>query len=197
MRKFGRIAVYCGSRTGNDAKHALAARALGEAFVSRGIGLVYGGGSIGLMGVIADSVLEAGGEAIGVIPAKLDALELGHRGLSEMMVVDGMHARKAKMAELSDAFIAMPGGYGTLDEIFEVTTWTQLQDHDKPVGFLNVDGYYDHLLAFIANTVDEGFVRRLHWEMLVAESDPTELLDRLASVELPRLDKWIHKEIPR
>ena len=149
------------------------------------------------MGVIADAVIAGGGEAIGVIPAKLDAMELGHEGLTEKVVVDGMHARKARMAELADAFIAMPGGYGTLDEIFEVTTWTQLEDHRKPVGFLNVNGYYDHLLAFIQHTVSEGFVRELHWEMLVAREDPSALLDGLASVELPTLDQWIHLERPR
>lgn len=197
MRRFRRIAVYCGSRTGNDPKYAVAARALGLAFAERGIGLVYGGGSIGLMGVIADAVLAEGGEVIGVIPAKLDDLELGHVGLSQKIVVDGMHPRKATMAELSDAFIAMPGGYGTLDEIFEVTTWTQLQDHDKPIGFLNVDGYYDHLLAFLHHTVNEGFIRQLHWDMLIAEGDPIRLLDGLSGVHLPGLDKWIHLERPR
>jgi len=174
----------------------VAAKRLGHALAERGIGLVYGGGSIGLMGVIADAVLERGGEAIGVIPAKLDALELGHAGLSEKVVVDGMHARKAQMAALSDAFVAMPGGYGTLDEIFEVITWTQLEDHHKPVGFLNVGGYFDQLLAFLAHTVEEGFVRPLHGDMLVAREDPVALLDGLSRVELPTLDQWIHLERP-
>jgi uncharacterized protein (TIGR00730 family) len=197
MRSFSRLAVYCGSRAGDHPRYAVAARALGAELAARRIGLVYGGGSVGLMGVIADAVLTSGGEAIGVIPAKLDALELGHARLSEKIVVGSMHERKARMAELSDGFVAMPGGYGTLDEIFEVTTWTQLQDHDKPVGFLNVDGYFDHLLAFIENTVAEGFVRPLHWEMLVCEATPSALLDRLGSVRLPALDEWIHHEVPR
>ena len=196
MRSFRRIAVYCGSRAGDHPRYGVAAKRLGHALAERGIGLVYGGGSIGLMGVIADAVLERGGEAIGVIPAKLDALELGHAGLSEKVVVDGMHARKAQMAALSDAFVAMPGGYGTLDEIFEVITWTQLEDHHKPVGFLNVGGYFDQLLAFLAHTVEEGFVRPLHGDMLVAREDPVALLDGLSRVELPTLDQWIHLERP-
>lgn len=197
MRRFRRIAVYCGSRPGDDPKYAQAAGELGRAFAARDIGLVYGGGSVGLMGVIADAVLEAGGEAIGVIPAKLDALELGHTGLTQKVVVDGMHPRKAMMAEMADAFIAMPGGYGTLDEIFEVTTWTQLQDHDKPIGFLSVDGYYDHLMAFLRHAVDQGFIRPLHWDMLVTDPDPDLLIDRLAAADLPGLDKWIHLEKPQ
>jgi uncharacterized protein (TIGR00730 family) len=153
MRTFRRVAVFCGSSIRVPAHFMHAAEAVGALLAERGIGVVYGGGNVGLMGRVADAALAAGGEVIGVIPDKLRALELDHPGLTDLFVVDSMHARKAMMAHMSDAFIALPGGYGTLEEIFEVTTWTQLNYHHKPVGLLNVAGYYDALLTFIAHAV--------------------------------------------
>lgn len=193
MRHFGRLAVYCGSSTGTRPAYREAAVALGRAMVARDIGLVFGAGRVGLMGTIADAVLDAGGEAIGVIPEKLLDLELAHPGLTELHVVEGMHPRKLLMGDLSDGFIAMPGGYGTFEELFEVVTWTQLNYHLKPVGLLNVAGYYDPLIAFLDHARDEGFVRDIHRDMLVADADPEALIDKLASVPVPELGQWIDK----
>ena len=183
--------MYCGSSTGAKPIYAEAAQAMGHALVDRGIGLVFGAGRVGLMGAIAEAVLERGGEAYGVIPEKLMDLELAHPGLTELFVVQGMHPRKLLMGQLSDAFIAMPGGYGTFEELFEVITWTQLNYHLKPVGLLNVDGYYDDLLRFLDHSRDEGFVRSIHRDMLVADADPHVLLDKLAHAEVPQLGQWI------
>jgi len=166
------------------------ARDFGALLARRGIGVVYGGGRVGLMGEVADGALEAGGEVLGVIPAKLQKLEVGHNGVTELFVVDGMHARKSMMAHLSDAFVALPGGFGTLEEIIEVTTLTILQYHAKPVGLLNVDGYFDHLVAWIEHAADLGFVRPQHRKVLAAESTPEALLDTLASADLPGL-AWV------
>jgi uncharacterized protein (TIGR00730 family) len=159
----------------------------------RGIGLVFGAGRVGLMGVIADAVLERGGEAHGVIPEKLADLELAHPGLTACHVVAGMHERKALMAELADGFIAMPGGYGTFEELFEVITWAQLNFHLKPVGLLNINGYYDTLLSFLDHATTEGFVRGLHRKMLVSEADPARLIEQLGETDVPRLSEWINK----
>lgn len=183
--------MYCGSSIGARGVYSQAAEQLGQAMVSRDIGLVFGAGRVGLMGAIADAVLDAGGEAHGVIPEKLMDLELAHPGLTELYVVQGMHPRKLLMGQLSDAFIAMPGGFGTFEELFEVITWTQLNYHLKPVGLLNVDGYYDGLLAFLDHACAEGFVRDLHRNMLVSDSDPNALIDKLAAVDVPELGKWI------
>ena len=191
MSKHRRIAVYCGSSTGRRPEYSHAARALGRSMAEREIGLVFGAGRVGLMGVIADAVLEVGGEAIGVIPEKLMDLELAHPGLTELHVVTGMHPRKLMMAELSDAFIAMPGGYGTFEELFEVITWAQLNYHLKPVGLLNVHGYYDGLMAFLDHACQEGFVRQIHRDMVVDSTDPGELLDLLARTSVPELGRWI------
>ena len=193
MRTFKRICVYCGSNPGRAEHYADAAKRLGRLLAGRGIGLVFGGGSVGLMGIIADAVLEAGGEAIGVIPEKLQGLELGHKGLTKLHVVGSMHERKMKMAELSDAFIAMPGGFGTFEELFEVTTWTQLRYHAKPIGLLNVSDYYTPLLTFIDHAVEEGFIRGLHRPIISASDDPEVLIERLAAVELPELKQWIER----
>jgi uncharacterized protein (TIGR00730 family) len=192
MRTFRRICVYCGSNTGG-ARYVEAARALGSLLAERRIGLVYGGGRIGLMGVLADAALAGGGQVFGVIPDKLRALELGHEGLTELFVTDSMHARKLVMAQLADAFIAMPGGYGTLEELFEVTTWTQLNYHDKPVGLLNVDGFFDPLLAYIGHAVEEGFIRPIHRDLVQHAPDGPTLLDRLSTAEIPHLGKWIDR----
>lgn len=191
MRTFKRVCVYCGSNTGHDPVYRDAAATLGALLAERGIGVVYGGGSIGLMGVVADAALAAGGEVIGVIPEKLASLELGHEGLTELIVVDSMHARKLAMAQLSDAFVALPGGFGTLEEIFEVTTWTQLNYHLKPVGLLNVAGFYDHLLAYLTHAGEQGFIRPVHQGLLTSATGPEELLERMATMEIPALARWM------
>lgn len=188
MRRFERICVYCGSSNRVDERWREAARAMAECLARRHVGVVFGGGSVGLMGALADAALAAGVEVIGVIPRKLLDLELGHRGVTELIVVETMHERKHRMAELSDGFIALPGGWGTLEEIFEVTTWTQLGYHEKPVGLLNAGGYYDQLLAFLDHATELGFVRPQHRPILQAASDPDELVERLAAAELPHLD---------
>jgi hypothetical protein len=187
-RTFRRICVYCGSSNAVADHFFETARHVGRCLAGRGLGVVYGGGSVGLMGALADAALQAGAEVLGVIPEKLQQLELGHEGVSELYVTRTMHERKTKMAELSDAFIALPGGWGTLEEIFEVTTWTQLQYHDKPVGLLNAHGYYDHLLAFLAHAAAEGFVRPKHRGLLSCASDVDLLIDELARCELPPID---------
>ncbi len=174
-----RICVYCGSRAGTDPAYGDAARALGRCLAERGVGLVYGGASVGLMGVIADAVLDAGGEVVGVIPQLLVDKEVAHPGVSQLHVVDGMHARKALMAEFSDGFIAMPGGLGTLEELFEMLTWGQLGMHNKPCGALSVDGYYAPLVQFLDQAVSAGFVRPEHRRLLTVESEPDSLLDAL------------------
>lgn len=173
------MAVYCGARLGQDPVYADAARALGARLACRGLGLVYGGGRVGLMGVLADAVLEAGGEAIGVIPEFMMAREVAHDGLTALHVVDSMHARKARMAALADAFVALPGGLGTLDELVEMLTWAQLGLHAKPCGLLNVRGYFDGLLAFVDHAAREGFVRPGHHALLTPDDDPERLLTAL------------------
>jgi uncharacterized protein (TIGR00730 family) len=190
-RKLRRVCVYCGSSRGNDPRYAEVARGFGELLAERGVGVVFGGGRVGLMGAVADGALAKGGEVIGVIPEKLRDRELAHLGVSELFVVDSMHARKTMMAQLADAFVAMPGGYGTLEEIFEVTTWAQLNYHLKPVGLLNVGGYYDRLLEFLAHAAGEGFIRPIHRGLLVADAGPAALLERLARVEIPHIGRWI------
>jgi hypothetical protein len=177
------ICVFTGSRVGRRKAYRSAACALGHELATRGLRLVYGGGNVGLMGVIADTVLANGGQAIGVIPEALQRREVAHENLTVLHVVDTMHERKAMMAELSGGFIAMPGGLGTLEELFEVLTWAQLEIHDKPCGLLNVDGYYDGLVAFIERQVSEGFVMQAHRDMIYVESDPATLLDRFAAHE--------------
>ena len=164
---------------------------MGRMLAEAGVGVVYGGGSVGLMGRLADGALQAGGEVIGVIPKKLLDLELGHPGVSEMHVVEGMHPRKAKMAELADAFIALPGGYGTLEELFEVVTWGQLHYHQKPVGVLNINGYFDLLLGFIDQMCAERFIRPMHRDMVQTSPDPVALLAAMGSYEYPQLESWI------
>lgn len=188
-----RLAVYCGSSPGADPAYAAAARALGREMAARGIGLVFGGGHVGLMGAIADAVLEAGGEVIGVIPEALRDKELAHQGCTELHVVSTMHERKSLMADYAKGFIAMPGGFGTFDEIFEMLTWGQLGYHTRPCGFLNVAGYYDALFAFLDSCVEARFVTRVHREMIIAATDPAELLDRMAEFEPPDQAKWLDR----
>jgi uncharacterized protein (TIGR00730 family) len=180
-----RVCVFCGSSDGARPVYGDAARAFGAELARRRIGLVYGGGSVGLMGVLADTVLAAGGEVIGVIPRGLASRELAHSGLTEQRVVASMHERKATMAALSDGFVALPGGLGTLEETLEMLTWVQLGIHDKPVAVLNVDGYYDGLLKLLATAVREGFVRREYFDLLLFADTPIEVLDRLATWQMP------------
>jgi uncharacterized protein (TIGR00730 family) len=174
-----RICVFCGAATGNDPVHARAAAVLGRELASRSIELVTGGGKVGLMGVIADAALECGGRVIGVIPRGLEEREVAHRGLTELRVVETLHERKALMHELSDAFIALPGGFGTLDELAEAVTWAQLGIHEKPIGLLDVAGYFDHFLAHVDTAVASGFVSSAHRDLLTVRDDVAALLDAL------------------
>ncbi|HEY0065489.1 MAG TPA: TIGR00730 family Rossman fold protein [Telluria sp.] len=174
------IAVYCGANAGANEVYADAARALGRALAANKIALVYGGGNVGLMGIIADAVLAAGGEVRGVIPQQLVDRELAHPGLTELFIVKDMHERKALMAQLAEGFIAMPGGMGTLEELFEMLTWSQLGIHSKPIGLLNVDGFYDQLVGFLAHAATEGFIQARHAGLLKLSADPASLIALLA-----------------
>ena len=184
------VCVYCGSSPGFRPEYAEAAKALGRTMAEQGLALVYGGGKVGLMGIVADSVVAHGGTAIGVIPDALMQKEVGHRGLTELHVVRNMHERKQMMADRSDAFIAMPGGVGTFEELFETFTWAQLGYHDKPVGLLNVAGFYDGMLAFLNHAVGEGFLKQVHADMLHVSTSPQDLLGQLAAAPRVRVDKW-------
>jgi hypothetical protein len=185
-----RVCVYCGSSSGTNPIHREAAENLGGLLAARGIGLVYGGGNVGLMGVIADAALRAGGEVIGVIPSALVARELAHGGVTKMHVVGSMHERKQLMADISDGFIALSGGIGTLEELFETFTWLQLGFHAKPVGLLNVAGFYDHLLTFLRHATTEKFMRDVHLESLLVETNADELLERMAHFRARVHAKW-------
>jgi uncharacterized protein (TIGR00730 family) len=180
-----RLCVFCGSAIGRQTAYADAARALATALLDRGLGLVYGGGSVGLMGTMADAVLAGGGEVIGVIPKGLARKELAHDGLTKLHLVGSMHERKALMASLADGFVALPGGLGTLEEILEVLTWSQLGIHRKPVGLVDVGGYWTGLLALLRHAVQEGFVRPEYADLLLVEPTPTALLDRFAAWRPP------------
>ncbi|WP_183440556.1 TIGR00730 family Rossman fold protein [Pseudoduganella violacea] len=175
------VCVYCGANAGADPLYAEGARALAAALVEQNMSLVYGGGNVGLMGIIADEVLRLGGEVTGVIPTKLVEREVAHNGLTRQFIVKDMHERKAMMAELSDGFIAMPGGLGTLEELFEMLTWAQIGIHSKPVGLLNMSGYYDRLVDFIEHARGQGFVRPQHAALMQIDTDPRALLERLKS----------------
>jgi len=187
-----RICVYCGSNPGGRPEYRAAAVALGQALVERGIELVYGGASVGLMGAIADTVIAGGGKVIGVIPHHLKN-EVAHLGLTELHEVETMHERKKLMIDLSDGMIAMPGGFGTFEEIFEAVTWGQLRLHHKPCGLLNVCGYYDQLIGFLNHAVAERFIRQEHRDGLPAAAEPAELLDRMEDWHAPDLGKWWEK----
>lgn len=186
-----RICVFCGSSPGSDPVHRDAAARMGRALARRGIGLVYGGGGVGLMGALADAALEAGGEVIGVIPRALQLRELAHAGLTTLHVVESMHERKARMAELARGFVALPGGMGTLEEFAEVLTWAQLGLHVRPCGLLDVAGYYRPLIAFFDQATSQGFVRPEHRGLVLVEEDPDALLDRMARWEAPPVERWI------
>ena len=188
-----RICVFAGSSTGARPQYRAAAQALGQAFCERQIDLVYGGAHVGLMGAIADAVIAGGGNVTGVIPEALVSKELAHTGVTELHVVSSMHERKALMAELSSAFIALPGGWGTWEELFEVLTWAQLGLHAKPCGLLNAEGYFDGLLAFMAHAMQEGFVRSEQSAMLLVADTPDSLLDQMAAYRPPRVEKWLER----
>ena len=187
------VAVYCGSNHGADPAYAQAAAALGRLLAERGIRLVYGGGHVGLMGVLADAALASGGEVFGVITRALQAKEVAHDALTSLTVVDTMHERKAAMADAADAFIMLPGGYGTFDEFFEAVSWTQLGIHDKPCGVLDVAGYYAPLRALLDEATRQGFVSLVHRELVITESEPRRLLDRLAGWAPVAADKWLDR----
>ena len=186
-----RICVYCGANPGNDPAFRAAAETLAESLARQGLGLVYGGASVGLMGALADTMLQAGGEVIGVIPRVLVEREVAHAGLSELRVVESMHQRKAAMAELADGFIALPGGFGTLEEIFEILTWSQLGLHRKPCGLLNVNGYYRGLVEFLDRAVDSGLLREENRRMLLVAETPARLLDLFHGYQPPPVEQWL------
>nr|WP_294233576.1 TIGR00730 family Rossman fold protein [Prosthecobacter sp.] len=193
MPRLSRICVYCGSNPGNNPAHRAAAYELGAFLASAGHGLVYGGGHVGLMGAVADGALSKGGEVIGVIPKSLMDKELGHGGVTELRVVGSMHERKQMMVDLSDGFIALPGGFGTLDELFETLTWLQLAFHDKPVGLLNVGGFFDGLIDFISHMSQNGFLKPEHAACVLVQSTPAGILEAMSSFRPPDLGKWIEK----
>lgn len=193
MLKFKRIAVYCASSDAIADRYRAAAVELGHTLADAGIGVVFGGGSVGLMGTVADAALERGGEVFGVIPEKLQDLELGHTGCTELHVVKTMHERKQMMMDLSGGFIALPGGYGTLEELFEVVTWAQLNYHRNPVGLLNVAGFYDSLIAFVQHAVDEGFVREELRHLITVGDTPAGLLEQMRNATVPDLESWLRK----
>ncbi len=186
-----RICVYAGSNVGVRQEYQDAARALGQELVARNLGLVYGGGHVGLMGVLADTVLAGGGDVTGVMPAALFPNEVAYRNVTQFYEVGSMHERKAMMAELADGFIALPGGFGTFDELFEMITWSQIGLHSKPVGLLNVSGFFEPLLAMVKHSSDEGFISSLHANLIIHKETPAELLESFAAyVPTPRKSKW-------
>jgi len=189
-----RVCVFCGSNTGNHPAYRAAAEQLGALLAERGIELVYGGGNIGLMGVLADSVLARGGRVIGVIPDFMLAKEVGHNGLTELRIVGSMHERKAVMSDLSDGFIALPGGFGTFEEFCEVVTWSQLGLQSKPCGLLNVESYYAPLLELFDNAVREGFLRVENRRLVLDDEDPARLLEKMAEFKAEPVEKWIGRE---
>ena len=187
------LCVFCGASPGANPVYREAAINLGRTLAEHGIRLIYGGGAVGLMGIVADAALAAGGEVIGIIPQSLKSAEVGHNGLNRLEVVDGMHARKARMAELSDGFIALPGGLGTLEELFEVWTWAQLGYHSKPLGLLEVNGFYAKLNDFLDHLVEERFVRAPHRAMLQINESPSELISAMAEWKPTAAPKWVDR----
>lgn len=188
------ICVFCGSSPGFSPIYKDTAKELGRDIAARGWTLIYGGGSVGLMGVVADAVMETGGKVIGVIPEALLARELGHRGITDLRVVDTMHERKAMMADLADAFIALPGGIGTFEEFFEILTWAQLGIHSKPCGMINANGYYQPVLDLLANAVQEGFMRKEHQELVLSSETARELLEKIVEYKPTHFQKWIQNK---
>ncbi len=185
-----RIAVFCGSSAGQDSVYIENAKQLGEAMAANNKTLVYGGAQVGCMGAVANAVLDQGGQAIGVIPQKLMDVEIAHEHLTELHVVETMHERKAKMADLADGFVALPGGAGTLEEWFEVFTWAQLGYHDKPIALLNVNGFYDPLIQMLDHTIDEGFMKKEYRDMIIVAEEPAALIDKMNRYEASYVVKW-------
>lgn len=185
------VCIFCGSYPGTQPVYMTAAHAMGMGLAKRNLGLVYGGGRVGLMGAVADGALAGSGKVTGVIPQSLVDRELAHTGLSELRVVASMHQRKAMMAEIADAFIALPGGFGTLDELFEIITWAQLGIHNKPVALLNIKGYFDPLVHFIEHMATEGFIKPVHRQAVLVKDDVDTLLDTIVAYQPPQLEKWI------
>ena len=194
MTTINTICIYCGSSSGRHETYDSAASALAETLVSRNIKLVYGGADIGLMGVVANQVLKLGGEVIGVIPKALALKEVAHKHLTQLHITESMHERKMMMAELSDGFIALPGGIGTLEELFEIWTWAQLGFHNKPCGLLNINGYYDSLIGFLDHVLAEQFVKKEHRALLLVETNPNALLDRYSNYQAPIIRHWDNKD---
>ena len=188
------ICVFCGSKSGTNSNYRTAAEQLGTLMAEQGHRLIYGGGSVGLMGAIADQVLKQGGEVIGVLPKMLATKELKHTGVTQMHLTENMHDRKALMAEQADAFIAMPGGYGTFEELFEILTWAQLGIHRKSIGVLDTNGYYQPLLQMIEHAISAGFIKPEHRQLLVAAADPATLLEQLSEHEMPQVKQWLSEE---
>jgi hypothetical protein len=189
------LVVYCGSSDDIPPVHLEAARAMGACLVQRGLTLIFGGGRTGMMGAVADAALEAGGRVVGILPRQFNTPALAHGGLSEMLLVGSMHERKARMAEMGDAFVALPGGFGTLEELFEILTWAQIGMHRKPVGLLNVQGYYDPLLAMIERARQQGFIYSEHRDLIVCEAAPAALLDGLSGYAPPAgLERWVTRD---
>ena len=192
--KLNQIVVFCASSLGHNQAYAAAAKKVGKVFVDRQITLVYGGGRVGLMGAVADSVMEHGGNVIGVIPQFLNSKEIGHNGISELIEVDTMHERKAKMNALCDGVIALPGGFGTMEELFEMTTWGQLGLHKKPIGILNIEGFYDHLITFIQHMVDTGLLKGENQKMILYSDQIEDLLEQMEAYQAPSVPKWLNLE---
>ena len=188
------IAVYCGSSSSKNPIYSQKAQALGKLMVDQNIELIYGGGQVGMMGTIADTVMENGGIVRGIIPTFLDKKEIAHQGITELKVVSSMHERKMLMYELSEGFIAMPGGFGTLDELFEIMTWTQLGLHGRPIALYNINGYFDQLVGQIRHMYQEGFVRQKHHDMLIVDADPNSLLEKMANYTPPEIEKWLFED---
>lgn len=196
MSSIASVCVFCGSQGGARPEYLEAARELGTRLARQGVGIVYGGGHLGMMGALADAALAAGGRVTGVIPEHLVRPEVAHQQLTELLVVDTMHTRKRAMAERADAFLVLPGGYGTFEEMFEMVTWLQLQLHAKPVGIVNIEGYYDRLLDFLRHAADEGFIRPQHWDLLIVERSPALLLERLR-LHLPVIARGVASHLER
>ncbi|MEM7186920.1 MAG: TIGR00730 family Rossman fold protein [Bacteroidota bacterium] len=194
MRELQRICVFCGSSDGNDPVVTEAARNLGQVFADRNITLVYGAAKIGVMGTIAETLLASRGKVIGIIPQFLKKKEVVHLGLTQLITTDNMHERKLKMQEMSDGFIALPGGFGTLEELFEIITWLQLGLHDKPIGLLNVNGFYDDLLRLLERMVRNGFLKMDNYDLLLVDTSLEGLLTKMASFKSPKVPKWLNPE---
>ncbi len=194
MNKLKSICVFCGSNNGNDPAVAKAASELGMLFARRGITMIYGAGKIGVMGSIAESALENGGKVVGVIPEFLKLKEVVHLGLTELVTTENMHQRKMKMQEVSDGFIALPGGMGTLEELFEIVTWLQLGLHQKPIGVLNVNGFYDPLIVLLENMVEKGFISSNNYNLLLIDDNLDGLLQKMENFKRPSVTKWLNKQ---